>query len=124
MNDVVKTVEIGVNNAVPVIFTERRECAIARNPCIADHAVPCAVRLDLLLQHLATLFTVADVKREQAALTARLLDGVQRSLRAFCIAVVMHAHDKPVSGELSGDGTSDAFAGSGNQNGTIHVEDP
>ena len=64
MNDVIKTVEIGVDHAVPVIVAERRKSTVAGNTGVTDHAIPRAVVSDLLFQHRAALLAVAHVEGE------------------------------------------------------------
>ena len=62
MNNIIETVEVGVDDAIPVLVAERRKRAIAGYPGIADHAIPCAKGADFLFQNLAALLAVAHVK--------------------------------------------------------------
>ena len=62
MDNVIETVEIGVDHAVPVILAERRKRAVAGDACVTDHAIPCAVVSHFLFQHRAALLAVAHVE--------------------------------------------------------------
>ena len=64
---------------------------------------------DILLQHLAALLTVGDIKPN-----VRLLPGAarmlfQRLLRTLCVTMIMDADNKNHRRQLVGDGTPDTL---------------
>ena len=71
---------------------------------------------DLVLQHFPTLFAVCDVETEQTPVTPVGDNGVQRFLSARGVTVIVNANVKAVCRQLAGDGATNAFAGTGNQN--------
>ena len=68
---------------------------------------------DLLLQHLAALLAVGDVKAQHPSGAAGGLQGLEGLPRALGVAMVMNADGKTVRRQLAGDGAADALAGTG-----------
>ena len=68
---------------------------------------------DILLQHLAALLTVGDIKTQCPARSPGGADALQRLLRTLCVTMIMDADNKAIGRQLAGDGTPDTLAGTG-----------
>jgi len=81
LHHVIKTVEVGVDNVVPVAVAKRREGGVARNTRVADDAIPGAVLRHIGFKRLSARLTLAHVETEQTACAACLDNLAQRLLR-------------------------------------------
>ncbi|MNE05253.1 hypothetical protein D3C80_978100 [compost metagenome] len=102
-----------MDHAIPVVFTQRRESAIAGNTGIVHHAIIGAVGFNILLQHLTALAAMADIKLNQPPLPAGADNLLQCVFGPGLIAVVVNGYQKAIGSQAAGNSLTDPFTGAG-----------
>src|SRR5450830_815656 len=114
---VVKAVQIGLEDTVPILAGDGRESIVARDACIADHAVIGAVLFDVAQQDFCCLHAFRNVELQDARGATHRFDVLGHCLGGIAPAVAVQDDVIAIARQAQCDGFADAPAGAGDQDG-------